>query len=503
MIFHGKVIFLLISSFLFLRCDNIIAFVIIVAPIPLHIVKRNLMAWHPPPLRQLQQPVLLLHHCIRTVEQTHSQTLGNITRIRIQSPSSDSSAPSVLEALGIQTFVCSGGGSLDHPQSLSDRTNDERLSATDRICSNVTWHNKDGNTNYNERFGPAFTVSCVLSEKECDDIISSCETAISSLEFETSMATSMNRDTTAAATATSLLGPIKNQHGAMQLVVSQGTADRMAQRVAPFIPIHFVEQRRKEIDWAQQTFNPTTTTKQQHSKENANLSTTPLLFVGLNRRFRIYKYAPNARDRFAPHIDAGFPPSGIQAVTAVPLEESPGVVHANETITTTATTTTTLVFDDTENVQSMLQQQLSSSSSSFPYTIQNVVSRLTILFYLNDNFSGGETNFYQPIHDTSTSSLSMLSNNNTAVSDDDDDGAPPPIIASVRPKTGMCLIFPQCVGADVMEQYAQYYWPRHEGSPVRPKHTNSTTTSSSSPKYVIRSDLLFAEISSDTDLPKK
>jgi hypothetical protein len=236
--------------------------------------------------------------------------------------------------------------------------------------------------------------------------------------------------------------------------------------------------------------------------------------VGLNRRFRIYKYAPNARDRFAPHIDAGFPPSGIQTATTIPLEESPGVVHANETATTTATTTTTLVFDDTENVQSMLQQQLSSSSSSsFPYTIRNVVSRLTILFYLNDNFSGGETNFYPPIHDMSPSSLSLLSNDGSIVAthpddDDDDNDVPPAIIASVRPKTGMCLIFPQCVGADVMEQYAQYYWPRHEGSPVRPKNTNSTSTStssstSSSSKYVIRSDLLFADIVSDTDLPKK
>jgi hypothetical protein len=236
-----------------------------------------------------------------------------------------------------------------------------------------------------------------------------------------------------------------------------------------------------------------------NDNNNTNVATS-LIFVGLNRRFRIYKYAPNARDRFAPHIDAGFPPSGIQTATAIPLEELHGVVHANETSTTTATTTATLVFDDTENVQSMLQQQLSSSSSSFHYTIQNVVSRLTILFYLNDNFSGGETNFYPPIHDRSPSSLSLLSN--TAVNDDDD-GAPPPIIASVRPKTGMCLIFPQCVGADVMEQYAQYYWPRHEGSPVRPKNKNSTTTTSSSPKYVIRSDLLFAEISSDTDLPNK
>jgi hypothetical protein len=147
------------------------------------------------------------------------------------------------------------------------------------------------------------------------------------------------------------------------------------------------------------------------------------------------------------------------------------------------------VFDDTESLQSMMQQQLSLSSSA-PYIIQNVVTRLTILFYLNDNFSAGETNFYPPIHDRSPSSLSLLSNDDSAINDDDDDDdVPPPIIASVRPKTGMCLIFPQCVGADVMERYAQYYWPPHEGSPVRPKNTSSASTSSSttsSPKYVIR-----------------
>jgi hypothetical protein len=39
----------------------------------------------------------------------------------------------------------------------------------------------------------------------------------------------------------------------------------------------------------------------------------------------------------------------------------------------------------------------------------------------------------------------------------------------------------------VIECHAQYYWRRHEGSPVRPKSTNSSTTNIS-PKYVIRSE---------------
>ena len=74
---------------------------------------------------------------------------------------------------------------------------------------------------------------------------------------------------------------------------------------------------------------------------------------------------------------------------------------------------------------------------------------------LNDDFLGGETNFY--------SQASKL-------------------IASVRPVKGSCLIFPQGVGEDAVE-YARRAWPLHEGSPV--------TSGSAEPKYVIRSDILF------------
>jgi hypothetical protein len=36
-----------------------------------------------------------------------------------------------------------------------------------------------------------------------------------------------------------------------------------------------------------------------------------LVYAGLNRRWRIYRYAPGGEETFAPHIDAGFPPSGL------------------------------------------------------------------------------------------------------------------------------------------------------------------------------------------------
>ena len=36
-----------------------------------------------------------------------------------------------------------------------------------------------------------------------------------------------------------------------------------------------------------------------------------LFMKGLNRRWRIYRYEPSGQESFAPHIDAGFPPSGV------------------------------------------------------------------------------------------------------------------------------------------------------------------------------------------------
>ena len=86
---------------------------------------------------------------------------------------------------------------------------------------------------------------------------------------------------------------------------------------------------------------------------------------------------------------------------------------------------------------------------------------MTLLIYLNDDFVGGETNFYGS--ETSSSQASNL-------------------IASVRPVKGSCLIFPQGVGEDAVE-YARRAWPLHEGAPV--------ASGSAEPKYVIRSDILF------------
>ena len=249
----------------------------------------------------------------------------------------------------------------------------------------------------------------------------------------------------------------------MQLLVSHETADTLAQRLAPYIPISNVEDRKRELE----RHSPTTTTT------TNTTTTTQLRLVGMNRRWRVYKYAPNHQDQFLPHIDAGFPPSGISTTT-------------NNNVTTTA-----LQFDDTVAYLDRLKQQQGtgpfwwSKDDDHNVTLTNVVSRLTILFYLNDNFTGGTTNFYEPL------ALQQQHNN-----ENDTTAVPFRMIASIVPQTGMVLIFPQCVGAEVLEQYARYHWPTHEGSPV---HKN---TMGSESKYVIRSDLLFAEVQVRNENPK-
>jgi hypothetical protein len=202
-------------------------------------------------------------------------------------------------------------------------------------------------------------------------------------------------------------GSAKNQHGALQIVVSQKTADDLAQRISRHVDVNQVEELCKQMQDGRETVDQ-----------------VRFGFAGLNRRWRIYKYEPDGKETFLPHIDASFPPSGVSKDG------------------------TELVYDVTEGVEGS----------------GKIESRLTILIYLNDEFVGGETNFYQP---------HSWANGN----------AEPKLIASIRPKQGSVLVFPQGVG-DIGVDYARQHWPLHEGSVVR----------SGSPKYVIRSDILFTQV---------
>jgi hypothetical protein len=193
--------------------------------------------------------------------------------------------------------------------------------------------------------GPAFTLRSLLSRPVCETLITEFETTLGFGSFQAG----------------------KNHHGALQIVVPENACQILSNALRPFCG-----------------------------------------GVGINRRWRVYRYAAGTSQHFAPHIDAAFPPSG-------------------------------------HNGRELL----------WDISTGTIVSGLTLLIYLNDDFVGGETNFYAPQQGE--------------------------ILASVRPEAGSCLVFPQAVGEEELG-YARLHWPLHEGSPVR---------SGLRPKYVIRSDVMF------------
>jgi predicted O-methyltransferase YrrM len=298
-----------------------------------------------------------------------SSIFGDLSRIRM--PGEDAGDSSVLGTSGVPTFAATG----EHP------TNMEGAIST---SESPKARGLEGILNQ----GPAFILDDVLTKEACEKMINDCE----ELGFGNYRSG-------------------KNHHGAMQILVSKSLADSVAQRLSRHIDVNEVEARRKEMVEA---------VDETKSVEDEDVR---LVFGSLNRRWRIYRYDSSGNETFAPHIDAGFPPSGLS-------EDGK-----------------TLLWDASDEDG------------------EEVVSRLTVLMYLNDDFIGGETNFYQPV---------------SAPKHPSQEGTQPALIASVRPVAGSCLLFPQGVGEDAVE-YARKHWPLHEGSPVL----------SGRPKYVIRSDALF------------
>jgi hypothetical protein len=235
--------------------------------------------------------------------------------------------------------------------------------------------------------GPAFVLDHILSKEICEQLISDCE-MVGFADFNSG----------------------KNNHGAMQILVPSELADLIGQRISRFVDVSKVEERRREM---------LTGCGLAVDQEDVRL-----VYAGLNRRWRIYRYDSDGVKTFASHIDAGFPPSGLS-----------------------------------ESGQELVWDASDPGGDE-------IVSRLTVLFYLNDDFIGGETNFFEPRQGAAP----ILRTTHDSK------------IASVRPVAGSCLIFPQAVGIEATA-YAREYWPLHEGSPV----------TSGRPKYVIRSDVLFAE----------
>ena len=242
----------------------------------------------------------------------------------------------------------------------------------------------------------AFVLENALSPEICESILSLCEGELKFGAYNVG----------------------KNNHGAMQLVISQGAADALLGVIGPHVDLEGAAAAEQDLR--------ADGDEGQNAKEYA--------LVGINRRFRVYRYAPDQNESFAPHIDAGFPPGGVSLDDNAEHEGTP-FLHWD-------------------------------ASHQYP-TPNEVVSRLTVLLYLNGDFSGGHTKFYEPVAER--------------------EGSEETVIASVKPRTGSILVFPQAVSEAAVER-ARHQWPLHEGSPV---------TSGNRPKYVIRTDVLFETIPKD------
>ena len=303
----------------------------------------------------------------------HSPIFGDLRRLRL---SEDDEEESFLAATGVPTFAASV------PSTSSFGIHNEVTFTDDHLLADrKKSRGLEGVLNH----GPAFVVDNVLTKEACEQIISDCE-RLGFGNFNSG----------------------KNNHGAQQIVVDPSTAEAVAKQLAPHIDVNEMEMLRREM---------LAGTNQDDNDEDVRL-----FMKGLNRRWRIYRYEPSGQESFAPHIDAGFPPSGVSE------------------------SGTSLVWDDSSSLRSDEDEE--------------IVSRLTVLMYLNDDFMGGETKFFAP------QSPNQSEENH---------------IASVRPVAGSVLLFPQGVGEEAVE-YARANWPLHEGSPVL----------SGRPKYVIRSDVLFS-----------
>lgn len=147
--------------------------------------------------------------------------------------------------------------------------------------------------------------------------------------------------------------------------------------------------------------------------------------LGLNRRFRVYRYVPGALYR--PHIDGAWPPSG----TSLDITKSPTNLNDATAVTASGTDKLSYVYDTSNGKQ---------------------MSRLTFLIYLNDEFEGGETTFFQPAPQEGYLEA-----------------------YGVKPRAGSALVFPH---GDVEGALL------HEGSGV-------TRSESGSAKYIIRTDVLY------------
>ena len=317
---------------------------------------------------------------------------GAIIRIRAGPEDEDNDATGFLTAMGVPTFAVD--------TTITSNNNNCSQAKKEAILLSIT----DGYQHKPRRMGlegvlrnpNAFVLENALSLEACEHILNTCEYELQFGSYNAG----------------------KNNHGAMQIVISKDIANELMRVIGPHIDIKGVISADREL-----------------SVEEENDVSYAL--TGINRRFRIYRYAPDRNEKFAPHIDAGFPPGGVS-------------------------------LDDDDHRDTGILFLHWDASHQYPST-NDVVSRLTVLIYLNDDFSGGHTKFYEPM------------------SERRDRHGEDVVIASVKPRAGSILVFPQAVSESAVER-ARSVWPLHEGSPV---------TSGNRPKYVIRTDVLFETVKKD------
>ncbi|KAL7542240.1 hypothetical protein ACHAXR_011626 [Thalassiosira sp. AJA248-18] len=323
---------------------------------------------------------------------------GEIIRIRTGPDEDDDDDGGFLTAMMVPTFAVSSASDTAHADD--DATSTLLLSNKNKKPTRLGLEGILRNSN-------AFILENALSSDACEAILNLCENELKFGDYNAG----------------------KNNHGAMQIVISKEAGDELLSVIGPHVDLAGVAAAAKELRGSADG-------EEEDDKKQYALK-------GINRRFRIYRYAPDKNERFAPHIDAGFPPGGVS------LDDN----------------------DDHDGTPFLHWD----ASHQYP-SASEVVSRLTVLMYLNEDFSGGHTKFYEP----------MAERNNA-----NDEGA---VIASVKPRVGSILVFPQAVSESAVER-ARYQWPLHEGSPV---------TSGDRPKYVIRTDVLFETVvnNEEKDMPE-
>ena len=198
----------------------------------------------------------------------------------------------------------------------------------------------------------SFLLENVLSPTECDRLIASAEHA------------GFHSDE-----------PIGDQPGASILahacvwIVDRNMERAIFERVKNFLP-SYEQSSQDQCSGDLETFQP----------------------LGLNRRFRFYRYVPGRYYR--PHIDGAWPPSGLDRNGNYRYDISD---HTNKNgLHFLSSEERDREAHQSSQDHSKLEQQHDDREFHDASNCRRQLSRLTFLIYLNDDFDGGHTTFFVP-----------------------------------------------------------------------------------------------------------